>query len=98
MRELAAGSIHSRDTIAKRMKESGMVIRKPGRPKQGFKKSVQYSQEDLYTLIKTKREAGLTYRQITQKLSSQKILCKSVSTNWHPMMIKRILENNPHFS
>jgi hypothetical protein len=30
LRELAAGSIHSRDTIANRMRESGMVVRKPG--------------------------------------------------------------------
>lgn len=46
LRELAAGSVHSRDTIANRMIESGKVVRKPGRPKQALKVGVLYSTKD----------------------------------------------------
>lgn len=93
MRELAAGSVHSRDTIAKRMRESGMVLRKPGRPKKALDVDVMYSSEDLYKLIKIKRNLGLTYRKIAQDLSAQNIVCKMGTKKWHPMMVKRILAN-----
>lgn len=75
------------------MREAGMKLRKPGRPKQDLRINAKYSQEDLYNLIKAKRDAGLTYRKIANDLSSQKNLNKSDSLDSHPMMIKRILEN-----
>jgi hypothetical protein len=93
LRELAAGSIHSRDTIAKRMKESGMVVRRPGRPKYALKKSVQYSQEDLYQLIRGKKDSGLTYRKIAQDLTALGAVCKKGVNQWHPMKIKRIIDH-----
>lgn len=93
LRELAAGSVHSRDTIANRMRESRMVVRKPGRPKKVLDVGIQYSPDDLYKLVRAKRDNSLTYRKIAQDLSSQKILRKSGSASWHPMMVKRLLEN-----
>jgi transposase InsO family protein len=87
LRELAAGSVHSRDTIANRMKEAGIPLRKCGRIKKTLK-----SKEDLYILVKAKRDLGLTYRKIAQDLCAQNIVCKTGSKKWHPMMIKRILK------
>lgn len=92
LRELAAGSVHSRDTIAKRIKASGLSLKKPGRPKKVLKQGILYSPEDLYKLVKTKRDCGTTYRMIARDLSSQKVIRKDGSTDWHPMMIKRILD------
>ena len=46
LRELAAVSIHSRDTIANRMRESGMVARKPRRSKQVFEVETKSEYKD----------------------------------------------------
>lgn len=94
MRELAAGSIHSRDTIANRMRESGMVVRKPGRPKKVLGRGVLYSPEDLYKLVRAKRDNGLTYRKIAQDLTAQNIIRNKGTNYWHPMMVKRIMDFN----
>lgn len=92
MRELAAGSIHSRDTISRRFKDSGSLVRKPGVRKKSSSSGVKYSSDDLYNLIKSKRDSGSTYRKIAQDLNAKMVIRHNGSINWHPMMIKRVLE------
>lgn len=92
LRELAAGSIHSRDTISKLMKKVGGRLRKPGVRKKLA--GIIYTAEDLHFLIKSKRDSGCTYREIANVLSAQQVLRNNKHVHWHPMMIKRILEQN----
>lgn len=76
------------------MRESGIVIRKPGRRRKALDVGILYSSEDLYKLVRTKRDNGLTYRKIAQDLTAQNIIRNKGANNWHPMMVKRIMDFN----
>ena len=71
-----------------------MVVRKPGRPKKVLRLGVLYSTEDLYKLVRAKRDNGLTYRKIAQDLTAQNVIRSKGSNSWHPMMVKRIMDFN----
>lgn len=92
LRELAAGSVHSRDTIATRMKAAGVSLKASGARKRINHGVLTYSLDKLVTLVKIKRNAGLSYRAITIYLNGKKIALTDREIRWHPMMVKRLLD------
>ena len=91
---MAAGSAHSRDTIANRLRGAGASLRKPGTRKRNAPGTLICSPEALVALIRAKRCEGLTYREIANHLMGKNVALNTRSVNWHPMMVKRLLEKN----
>ncbi len=97
-------TFRSRSTILKKLKTVDVQLRAPshnyGNPAQlkfGYKKIegkvIPHEGERLIEeAIKDFGADGLTYRQITQRMTALKIPTKNGKVKWHPMMIKRIID------
>ena len=104
LRQIAAKNVHSRSAIQKNLKRADVRLRAPGHnygnPAQlkfGYKKRegrvIPHEGERLIEeAIKDFGADGLTYRQITQRMTALKIPTKNGKVKWHPMMIKRIID------
>jgi hypothetical protein len=51
-------------------------------------------ERQIVEAIKDFRDDCLTYRQIALRLTALKIPSKNGKKKWHPMMVKRILDNS----
>lgn len=86
LRQITALSVHSRDRITERLKEAGVKLR-PHNParKQAF------SEAHINELMRYMRKKGKTYREIAEQLTRIKAKSKTGKTQWHPMMVKRMI-------
>jgi hypothetical protein len=86
LRQITALSVHSRDRITERFKEAGVKLR-PHNParKQAF------SEAQINELMHHMRKKGKTYREIAKELTGIKAKSMTGKTQWHPMMVKRML-------
>lgn len=104
LRQIAAKKVHSRSTISKLLKGSGVALRAPcqghGNPSQlkfGFQKVdgevVSHKGElQIIEAIKDFRSEGLTMRQIAERMTALRIPSKNGKLKWHPMMVKRVID------
>jgi hypothetical protein len=86
LRQIAALSVHSRDRITERLKEAGVKLR-PHNPAQ----KQAFSEGQINELMHHMRKNGKTYREIAKELTGIKAKSKTGKTQWHPMMVKRML-------
>lgn len=86
LRQITATSVHSRDRITERLKEAGVQLRphNPARRK-------ALCQAEIMELMQKMREKGKTYRDIAEELTKLKAKSKAGKTQWHPMMVQRVL-------
>jgi hypothetical protein len=104
LRQISAKKVHSRSTISKFLKGSGMTLRAPGQghgnPSQlkfGYRKVegrvVPHRGElRIIEAIRDFRSEGLTMRQIAERMTALRIPSKNGKLKWHPMMVKRVID------
>jgi hypothetical protein len=86
LRQITATSVHSRDRISERLNEAGVQLR-PHNPARRRALNLAESME----LMQNMRSKGKTYREIAEELINQKVRSKLGKTQWHPMMVKRLI-------
>jgi len=103
LRQIAAQKVHSRSTIQKNLKKTDIQLRAAGHghgnPSQlrfGYRKELgrvvpHKGEQQIVEAIKDFRSEGLTMRQIAQRMTALKIPSKNGKSQWHPMMVKRVL-------
>jgi hypothetical protein len=79
-------SVHSRDRITERLKEAGLQLR-PHNP--AIRRALSHN--EVVQLIQKMRGKGKPYRHIAKELMKLKIETKAGKTQWHPMMVKRLV-------
>ncbi len=105
LRQIAAKKVHSRSTISKFLKQSGVSLRasgqghgNPSQLKFGYRKIeggvVPHKGElQIIEAIKDFRTEGLKMRQIAERMTALRIPSKNKKLKWHPMMVKRIIDS-----
>lgn len=105
LRQISAETFHSRQVVSDALKADGVSLRAPGQgygnPSQlrfGYRKErgrvvPHLGEQQVIGAIKDLREEGMTFRQIAQRMTALKIPSKNGKFKWHPMMVKRALEN-----
>lgn len=104
MRQIAAHKVHSRSTIQKNLKRADVQLRAPGhnygnpaqlkfgfRMKEGIV-SLHKGEQLIIEAVMDFRADGLTLREIAQRLTALDISSKNGKKKWHPMMVKRIID------
>jgi predicted HTH domain antitoxin len=86
LRQITTLSVHSRDRIAKRLKEAGVKLR-PHNPA----RKEAFSEAQINGLARCLKKKGKTYRKIAKELTRIKAKSKMGKTQWHPMMVKSML-------
>jgi len=104
LRQIAAEKVHSRSTISKLLKGAVVRLRAAGQGHgnpsqlrfgyQKYKGEVVYhmGEQQVISAIKDLKSEGMTLRQIAQRMTALRIPSKNGKTKWHPMMIKRIFD------
>jgi hypothetical protein len=104
LRQIAAQKVHSRCTIQKNLKRADVRLRTPGHSygnpvqlKFGFKRndwtvSLHKGEQLVVEAIMDFRADGLTFREIAQRLTAMGIPSKNGIKKWHPMMVKRVID------
>lgn len=105
MRQIAAEKVHSRSTIWENLKRAHIQLRAPyhghGYPSQlrfGYRKEagkvvVHMGEQQVIAALKDLRNDRMTLRQLAQRMTALGILTKNGKRKWHPMMVKRILDD-----
>lgn len=86
LRQITTLSVHSRDRIAKRLKEAGVKLR-PHNPA----RKEAFSEAQINELMRYPKKKGKTYRKFAKELTRIKAKSKMGKTQWHPMMVKSML-------
>jgi hypothetical protein len=86
LRQITAISVHSRDHITDRLKKAGVRLRphNPARRK-------ALNEDQIIELMQNMRCKGKTYRGIAEELTKLMAKSKTGKTQWHPMMVKRVV-------
>ncbi len=105
MRQISAETFHSKQAISDALKVGGVRLRAVGQghgnPSQlrfGYRKEKgsvvpHMGEQQVIRAIRDLRGEGMTFRQIAQRMTILKIPSKNGKKKWHPMMVKRALEN-----
>ena len=106
LRQISAENFHSRQVISDVLKGSGVVLRAAGQnhgnPSQlrfGYRKDKgkvvpHMGEQQVISAIKDLREEGMTFRQIAQRMTVLRIPSKNGKLKWHPMTVKRAIQNS----
>jgi len=104
LRQISEETFHSRQVISVALEASGVILRAAsqghGNPSQlrfGYRKEkgrvvIHKGEQQIIEAIKDFRIEGLTFRQIAQRMTALKIPSKNGKRKWHPMMVKRVLD------
>ena len=97
-------TFHSRQVISQTLKANGVPLRAAGQGhgnpsllRFGYRK-VQgkvvphNGEQQINEAIKDFRADGLTFRQISQRMTALRIPSKNGKRVWHPMMVKRVID------
>lgn len=86
LRQITALSVHTCDLITECLKEAGVKLR-PHNPE----RKQAFSEAQINELMHHMRRKGKTYREIAKELTRIKAKSITGKTQWHPMMVKRML-------
>jgi hypothetical protein len=104
LRQISAETFHSRQVISDALEASGVHLRAAcqghGNPSQlrfGYRKAAgkviaHMGEQQVISAIKDLKAEGMTFRQIAQRMTALRIPSKNGKLKWHPMMIKRIFD------
>lgn len=105
LRQIAAKKVHSRSTIQKNLKRADIRLGAPGHGhgnpsqlrfryrKESGKVVGHMGEQQVIAALKDLRNEGMTLRQLSQRMTTLGIPTKNGKRKWHPMMVKRILDN-----